>query len=227
MHNFSLIHLILQADFIVQLVMLILFFASIFSWKIIFEKFVKFSFLQKRSENFENILESAKMIDDIYIHAKKNNNHLLANIFVAAINEWQASNVKKIIKENDFNAKTSLKERLTNAMQIATSESIQKLEKSLGFLAIIGSTAPFIGLFGTVWGIMNSFQGIAVSKNTSLAVVAPGIAEALLATAIGLFAAIPAVFFYNILTAKINQFLEKAGNFSLQILNLLSSELDK
>ncbi len=227
MHNFSLIHLILQADFIVQLVMLILFFASILSWKIIFEKFVKFSFLQKRSENFENILESAKMIDDIYIHAKKNNNHLLANIFVAAISEWQASNVKKIIKENDFNAKISLKERLNNAMQIATSEAIQKLEKSLGFLAIIGSTAPFIGLFGTVWGIMNSFQGIAVSKNTSLAVVAPGIAEALLATAIGLFAAIPAVFFYNILTAKINQFLEKAGNFSLQILNLLSSELDK
>lgn len=227
MNNFSLPHLILQADFVVQLVMFILFLASIISWKIIFEKFVKFSLLQKRSENFENVLESAKMIDDIYIHAKKHNNHLLANIFVAAIDEWQTNNIKRIVKDGDFNAKTSLKERLTNSMQIATSEAIQKLEKSLGFLAIIGSAAPFIGLFGTVWGIMNSFQGIAVSKNTSLAVVAPGIAEALLATAIGLFSAIPAVFFYNILTAKINQFLEKANNFSLQILNLLSKELDK
>ena len=112
-------------------------------------------------------------------------------------------------------------------MQIATNQSMQKLESGLGFLAIVGSATPFVGLFGTVWGIMNSFQGIAVSKNTSLAVVAPGIAEALLATGIGLFAAIPAVFFYNIFSGKINQFNERVGNFSLRLLNVLSKELDR
>jgi biopolymer transport protein TolQ len=104
---------------------------------------------------------------------------------------------------------------------------MQKLENGLNFLAIVGSSAPFVGLFGTVWGIMSSFQGIAASKNTSLAVVAPGIAEALLATAVGLFAAIPAVFFYNIFSAKINYFTERAQNFSIQLLNLLSKELDR
>ncbi len=113
------------------------------------------------------------------------------------------------------------------SMQIATNKSMQKLEDGLNFLAIVGSATPFVGLFGTVWGIMNSFQGIAISKNTSLSVVAPGIAEALLATAIGLFAAIPAVFFYNIFSAKINHFTERANNFSLQVLNALSRELDR
>jgi len=123
--------------------------------------------------------------------------------------------------------KSSLKERLTSMMQVAVNQSMQKLENGLNFLAIVGSSAPFVGLFGTVWGIMSSFQGIAASKNTSLAVVAPGIAEALLATAVGLFAAIPAVFFYNIFSAKINYFNERAQNFSIQILNLLSKELDR
>jgi biopolymer transport protein TolQ len=123
--------------------------------------------------------------------------------------------------------KISLKERLSNTMQVAVNQSMHKMETGLNFLAIVGSSAPFVGLFGTVWGIMSSFQGIAASKNTSLAVVAPGIAEALLATAIGLFAAIPAVFFYNIFSAKINYFTERAQNFSIQLLNLLSKELDR
>jgi len=227
MNQFSLFHLILRADIVVQVVMLILLFASVFSWSIIFDKFVKFSFLKKRSDAFETFLEKkAETIDDIYSHAKKNNDHLLSLIFLAAIEEWKSNNIKNIAKEG-VEKKNSLKERLVNSMQISTSNSMQKLETSLGILAIIGSGAPFIGLFGTVWGIMNSFQSIAVSKNTSLAVVAPGIAEALMATAIGLFAAIPAVFFYNIFTNKVNQFSERANNFSLQIMNLLSKELDR
>ena len=115
---------------------------------------------------------------------------------------------------------------MQNVTQIAINNSSIRLEKGLNFLAIIGSVAPFIGLFGTVWGIMNSFQGIAISKNTSLAVVAPGIAEALLATAMGLFAAIPAVFFYNIYNNKINGFFDKTSSFSNMILNFLSRELD-
>ena len=134
--------------------------------------------------------------------------------------------MKQVISDST-EKKSSLKERLMGEMEVASNRSMQRLESGLGFLAIVGSAAPFVGLFGTVWGIMSSFQGIAVSKNTSLAVVAPGIAEALLATAAGLFAAIPAVFFYNIFSAKINQFTERAHNFSVQLLNVLSKELDR
>jgi len=222
----SIAHLIMQADIIVQIVMLILAFASLWSWAIIFDKLVKFSALKSRSDKFENMFEGSVMLEDIYNHAKENNNHPLARIFIACIKEWKSNNVKQIIA-GGAEKKNSLKERLGNAMQIASNTSMQKLESNLGFLAIVGSSAPFVGLFGTVWGIMNSFQSIAISKNTSLAVVAPGIAEALLATAIGLFAAIPAVFFYNVLSTKINYFTERTNNFSMQVLNLLSKELDR
>lgn len=225
--SFSLIKLIIHADIIVQLVMLLLAIASIWTWTIIFDKIVKFSILKKRSNIFEDSFENAAMLDDVYQEAKKNNNHPLARIFIACMKEWKTSGVKRMIEEGAHDKKSSLKERLMTAMQVATNKSLQKMENGLNFLAIVGSVAPFVGLFGTVWGIMNSFQGIAMAKNTSLAVVAPGIAEALLATGIGLFAAIPSVFFYNIFSAKINLFVERANNFSLQLLNILSKELDR
>lgn len=221
----SLINLIFQADAVVQLVMFLLFAASLWSWAIIFDKFMKFRLLKTRSDNFENVFEQA-MLEDVYTEARKNDNHPLSRIFIACMKEWKTSNVKQIIAEGS-EKKVALKERLNAAMQVASNRSMQKLEAGLNFLAIIGSVAPFVGLFGTVWGIMASFQGIAISKNTSLAVVAPGIAEALLATGIGLFAAIPAVFFYNVFSNKINQFVERANNFSLQLLNALSRELDR
>jgi len=221
----SIANLILQAGLVVQLVMLLLFAASLWSWAIIFDKIMKFRLLKTRSDNFEELFEQA-MLEDIYSNAKKNDNHPLARIFIACMKEWKNSNVKQIIASG-AEKKSALKERMSAAMQIASNRSMQKLEIGLNFLAIIGSAAPFVGLFGTVFGIMTSFQGIAVSKNTSLAVVAPGIAEALLATGIGLFAAIPAVFFYNIFSNKINQFSERAENFSLQVLNILSRELDR
>lgn len=225
--SFSLIKLIMHADIIVQLVMLLLAVASIWTWTIIFDKIVKFSILKNRSNKFEDSFENAGMLDDVYREAKKNNNHPLARIFIACMKEWKTSGVKKIIEDESNDKKTSLKERLMSVMQVTTNKSLQKMENGLNFLAIVGSVAPFVGLFGTVWGIMNSFQGIAMAKNTSLAVVAPGIAEALLATGIGLFAAIPSVFFYNIFSAKINAFVERANNFSLQLLNILSKELDR
>ena len=222
----SLINLIVQADFIVQLVILLMVSASLISWAIIFDKFIKFKILKHRSDRFEDSFESNIPLEEIFTQAKNNDNHPLARIFLACLREWKSNNIKQIVSQGP-DKKESLKERLTNSMQIASNRSMQKLESGLNFLAIIGSSAPFVGLFGTVWGIMNSFQSIAISKNTSLAVVAPGIAESLLATAIGLFAAIPAVFFYNIFTAKINQFNERAQNFSLLLLNVLSRELDK
>lgn len=222
----SFINLVSHADIVVQLVMLILVIASLWSWAIIFDKITKFLVLKKRSNKFEEAFENSELLEEIYVEAKKSDNHPLARIFLSCMDEWKSNNIKQIITES-AEKKVSLKERLMSAMQVASNKSTQKLEAGLNFLAIVGSSAPFVGLFGTVWGIMNSFQGIAVSKNTSLAVVAPGIAEALLATAFGLFAAIPAVFFYNIFSAKINHFTERANNFSLQLLNILSKELDR
>ncbi len=225
-NSVSILSLIANADFVVQFVIIILFIASLFSWAIVFDKFYKFHILKIRSDSFEEVFEGGNPLDQIFQNAKNNDNHPIAKIFLACINEWRLNNIEHIIHENS-NKKLALKERLNNAMEVANNRSMIKLESGLNFLAIIGSTAPFVGLFGTVWGILNSFQAIAVSANTSLAVVAPGIAESLLATAIGLFAAIPAVFFYNIFTAKINQFNERAQNFSLLLLNVLSKELDK
>lgn len=220
----SLINLISNADAVVQLVMLLLAFASLWSWTIIFDKLLKFYVLKDRSDKFEDSFESM-MIEDIYNKTKSVDNHPLSRVFMSCMKEWKSNNIKQIMQDHD--KKSSLKERLSAAMQIASNQSMQKLESGLGFLAIVGSATPFVGLFGTVWGIMNSFQGIAASKNTSLAVVAPGIAEALLATGIGLFAAIPAVFFYNVFSGKINQFNERVNNFSLRLLNVLSKELDR
>ncbi len=224
--SLSLLSLISQADIIVQIVMLILVIASMWSWTIIFDKIIKYHILKNRSDKFEEVFEGSMMLEEIYNAAKINDNHPLSKIFIACMKEWKSSNIKQIINDAP-EKKSSLKERLMSAMQVASNQSMQKLESGLSFLAIVGSAAPFVGLFGTVWGIMSSFQGIAISKNTSLAVVAPGIAEALLATAVGLFAAIPAVFFYNIFSTKINQFTERTHNFSMQLLNIFSRELDR
>ena len=219
------INLIFQAHFVVQIVILLLILASIWSWAIISDKIIKFRLLQNRSDLFENAFETM-LLDDLYLEARKNNNNPLALVFIAAMKEWKTNNIKQIVLSG-LEKKSSLKERLNSVMQITLNRSLQRIEHGLNFLAIVGSITPFVGLFGTVFGIMNSFQGIAASKNTSLAIVAPGIAEALLATGIGLFAAIPAVFFYNIFSNKLNQFYERANNFSLQILNALSRELDR
>ena len=223
----SIFDLLSQADIVVQLVMLALAIASIWSWTVVFDKFFKFHILQRRTNRFEQLFSSEKMLDDIFAIAKKSDNHPFARIFIGAVKEWKISNVKEIINSKVADKKQALKDRINSAMQIAANKSIDKLESNMPILAIIGSVAPFVGLFGTVWGIMNSFQSIAISKNTSLAVVAPGIAEALLATAIGLFAAIPAVFFYNIFSNKINKFADQMNNFSLLVSNILSRELDR
>jgi biopolymer transport protein TolQ len=225
-NSVSILSLISNADMVVQMVIVILFVASLFSWAIVFDKYYKFKKLNKKSDEFEKDFEKGDMIDRVFQEAKNHNDHPLAKIFLSCIDEWHSSDINHLASENN-EKKLSLKNRLVNVMQVANNRSMLTLESGLNFLAIIGSSAPFVGLFGTVWGILNSFQAIAISSNTSLAVVAPGIAESLLATAIGLFAAIPAVFFYNIFTAKINQFNERAQNFSLLLLNVLSRELDK
>ncbi|MFT6077249.1 MAG: biopolymer transport protein TolQ [Myxococcota bacterium] len=223
----SILELLQHADLIVQLVMVLLAIASVWSWTIVFDKVFKFYILRLKTNKFELLFRAEKTLDDIFTIAKKSTDHPFARIFVAAVKEWKVGNVKSIVQDKLDDKKSSLKERIQNSMQVACNKSTEKLEHNMQILAIIGSVAPFVGLFGTVWGIMNSFQGIAISKNTSLAVVAPGIAEALLATAIGLFAAIPAVFFYNIYINKINKFSDEMQNFSILVGNILSRELDR
>ena len=206
--------------------MLVLLMFSFWSWAIIFDKLLKLKILQINSRKFEQIYRKNFALDSLYAESKNKPDHPLAHVFLSCMKEWRSNNLEEILRGNP-DKKSSLKERLSNAMQIASNQSTQKLEQGLNFLAITGSAAPFIGLFGTVWGIMKSFQGIAISKNTSLAVVAPGIAESLLATGIGLFAAIPAFIFYNFFAGKISEISERVSIFSAQLLNILSKELDR
>ncbi|MCE3254931.1 MAG: biopolymer transport protein [Rickettsiaceae bacterium] len=223
----SILELLQQADIVVQSIMAILIIASVWSWTIVFDKVYKFSILRRKTNKFEALFHSEKLLDDIFLIAKKDDDHPLAKMFIAAVKEWRISNIKSVMQSQMAEKKDSLKDRVQKSMQVAANKSIEKLENGMQILAIISSTTPFIGLFGTVWGIMNSFQNIAISKNTNLSIVAPGIAEALLATAFGLFAAIPAVFFYNIYSNKINKFADEMDNFSTLVSNILSRELDK
>jgi biopolymer transport protein TolQ len=149
----------------------------------------------------------------------------LAIVFTSAMQEWQTRNTREMSVNSQL--KTGTKERIYQAMQVASNKSLDSIENNIGFLATVGSSAPFIGLFGTVWGIMVSFQSIAASKNTTIAVVAPGIAEALLATAFGLAAAIPAVIFYNQFASDINKISNSLDGFSSELGSIMSKELDK
>lgn len=220
--DMSLFSLITKADFVVQMVMLMLVVASVWCWAIVFEKWMKYKAISIKSENFEKKFWSGQVLDQLYEKIKTRPNHPHAVVFCAAMNEWG----KNLISTSDASIKRGIKERLSQTMSSAINKEIASLSTQLQVLATVGSSAPFIGLFGTVWGIMHSFQSIAASKNSTLAVVAPGIAEALLATAIGLFAAIPAVIFYNLLNAKLNSITEKLEIFSQELETLLSRELD-
>ena len=217
--------LVLQADFVVKIVMLILLIASVWSWAIIIEKSRKFINLRKQANSFETAFWSGASLEELYEKQADSPEHPLASVFVAGMYEWTRASDKKSLSNEKIQA--GLQDRIHQVMQVAVTREIENLEKNIGFLATVGSTAPFIGLFGTVWGIMNSFQSIALSKDTSLAVVAPGIAEALLATALGLLAAIPAVIAYNKLSNNLNSYATKLQNFAGEFEALLSRHLSE
>jgi len=217
--------LVMQADMVVKIVMLILLIASIWSWSIIFDKAKKFYFLKKQAQDFENSFWSGESLEDLYVEQEKGPEHPLATVFVAGMYEWTRANKNNTLPNKNIQA--DLQERIHQVMNVAVTRELENIEKNIGFLATVGSTAPFIGLFGTVWGIMNSFQSIAVSKDTSLAVVAPGIAEALLATALGLVAAIPAVIAYNKLSNNLNTYALRLQNFASEFEALLSRHLSE
>jgi biopolymer transport protein TolQ len=190
--------LFFRADLVVKLVILILFAASIFSWTIIIHKIRLFRSLNKLTKSFEEIFWSGKSLKSISLDAADISDSPIRSVFLDAIDEVEKS---KTISSKNYE---SVSKRIERVMDASIDLETEKLSENFGYLATIGSTTPFIGLFGTVWGIMNSFQSIAISRNTSLAVVAPGIAEALFATALGLLAAIPAVIAYNIFTNQVN-----------------------
>ena len=196
--EFTLMSLFLRADLVVKLVILILFAASIFSWTIIIHKMRLFRSLKKTSKQFEEEFWSGRTIKEIASTTHHLSESPIKYVFLEAVDEIEKSN--KDTKKNI----DSITDRINRIMEAAIDYQNEKLSLYFSYLATIGATTPFIGLFGTVWGIMNSFQSIAISRNTSLAVVAPGIAEALFATALGLLAAIPAVIAYNIFTSQVN-----------------------
>ncbi len=208
--NFSFFPLFLKADFVVKFVIIILIAASIYTWAIIIEKYKLFKKINGSSSIFEEQFWSSKSADSLYKKLEGYNEDPMANVFKAGMDF--------MIKNKSRSA--SNQERVLQALSGSIDKEMEVVEKKLTFLATVGSTAPFIGLFGTVWGIMNSFQSIAISKNTSLAIVAPGIAEALFATALGLLAAIPAVVAYNKFTSDSRKYSTRLENFSQSFISI-------
>jgi biopolymer transport protein TolQ len=218
--GFSFIELFLQAHLVVQLVMIGLTLASIWSWAIIIEKIFAFRKARRESDNFEQMFWSGQSLDELYAGLSRAKTITMAALFVAAMREWKRS------VEGNIRALGGIQLRVEKVMDVTISREMERLDRRLLFLATVGSTAPFVGLFGTVWGIMTSFQAIAVSKNTNLAVVAPGIAEALFATALGLVAAIPAVVFYNKFSADSAQIAQRLYAFSDEFAAIVSRQID-
>ena len=216
--------LFLQADFVVKLVMLILVLASFWCWAIIFEKIRRMRRLSVQATEFEDSFWSGGSLDDLYDRIQTRPVDPMASIFAAAMREWRRSSAKGFV---DSEQRSGLGQRIDRVMQSTLGREMDHLERYMTFLASVGSTAPFIGLFGTVWGIMNSFQAIALSKDTSLAVVAPGIAEALFATALGLVAAIPAVVAYNKLSTDLDRYASRLEAFAGEFSAILSRQADE
>ena len=210
--DFSLINLFLRADIVVKSVIIILILASVYSWALIFDKYRLFNRIHKSSSIFEDKFWSSKSAEGFYKSLPSKTKDPIANIFRSAMVEL----IKSKSKNNDIQTA-----RVTRVLEISTDQEIQSIEKNFSFLATVGATSPFIGLFGTVWGIMNSFQSIAISRNTSLAIVAPGIAEALFATALGLLAAIPAVVAYNKFNSDSKKYSGRIENFSKRFLSII------
>ena len=208
--DFSIIKLFVRADIIVKSVIIILIASSIYSWAIIFDKYKLFKKINKSSEEFEEKFWKSKSAESFLNNLPANVDDPMAKVF--------RNSMQSVIKTR---SKSNLDERLGGALQSNIEQQMNIIEKNYTFLATVGSTAPFIGLFGTVWGIMNSFQSIAISRNTSLAIVAPGIAEALFATALGLLAAIPAVIAYNKFNNDSKKYFQKLENFSKRFISIV------
>ena len=224
-NNFSIFSLFFDADVIVKIVILMLIFASVWSWTIIFSKFSSLNSLFKDSNDFEENFYSSDTLQKLSKRLGSHPTHPLESVFFSAMS--YIDKIKLTTSNKNYEFKKNLCERIEKEMVIVGERELTILNRNMNFLASVGSTAPFVGLFGTVWGIMNSFTAIGLSQNTSLAVVAPGIAEALFATALGLIAAIPAVLAYNKLNDKIYNFSNKVEIFTTEMMIIISKEIYK
>jgi biopolymer transport protein TolQ len=224
-NDLSVWNLFLNADLIVKLVILMLVLASVWSWAIIFEKFFRLRRLHNQADEFEDQFWSGGSLEDLYDRVGTQPIEPMAAMFSAAMREWRRSVSKGLAAAGQMRA--GLQSRIERVMGVTLGREMDRLERYMTFLASVGSTAPFIGLFGTVWGIMHSFSAIASSKNTSLAVVAPGIAEALFATALGLIAAIPAVIAYNKISSDLTRYASRLEAFSNEFGAILSRQLEE
>lgn len=223
-HDLSIMGLFMHADFIVQFVMLLLIGMSVWCWSIIISKRMTLKKLNRRADRFEEAFWSGESLDKLFQRVRKSAPDPMLVTFTAGMEEWQAGVAAGIPKTENLQA--SLKQRVERAMSLAIVREMDIMERGMTFLATTGSSATFIGLFGTVWGIMNSFTAIAAMNNTSLAVVAPGIAEALFATATGLVAAIPAMVSYNVFSTSIARYGDRLHNFATEFSAIMSRHLD-
>jgi len=218
--DFSLFALFMAADWVIKAVMIGLVVASVWSWAIVVDKWLGFTRSKREMNRFERVFWSGQSLEELYQTLSDRPTKGLSAVFVAAMKEWKRSH------EQNAASHIGVQVRIDKVLDVAIARETEYLEKQLGFLATVGSASPFVGLFGTVWGIMNSFQSIALAESTNLAVVAPGIAEALFATALGLLAAIPAVIAYNKFSADANKMVGRLEGFADEFSTILSRQLD-
>ena len=219
--DFSVWAIFSRAGFVVKCVIILLLAASIWSWAIIFQKLISYGSIRRDTDRFENAFWSGNPVEELYEKVKKRPRGASQRIFCAAMDEWEKSH------RSDGLLITGTKSRIDRVMDNAVSREVDRLSSGLYFLATVGATAPFVGLFGTVWGIMNVFREIGIQENTSLAVIAPGIGEALGATALGLMAAIPAVVFYNSLSVRANGLASRFNDFADEFSSIVSREIEQ
>jgi biopolymer transport protein TolQ len=224
--DLSIWELFKNAHIVVQLVIAGLLAASVWSWAIIIEKFFLFARTRKDADKFEQVFWSGQSLDELYQALAQRRNTGIAALFVSAMREWKRSTERES-GDRPMKPTPGVQHRVEKVMDVTITREVERLERRMTFLATVGSTAPFVGLFGTVWGIMTSFQAIATTNNTSLSVVAPGIAEALFATALGLLAAIPAVVFYNKFNAELARYAARLESFADEFAAILSRQIDK
>jgi biopolymer transport protein TolQ len=222
--NFTPVGLFLRADIVVKCVLAMLILASFWSWVLIIDKLIAFGSLNRKARSFEENFWSGRSLDELYARYAQRSDQPFTAVFVAALREWKRSFEGGTPRETQL---ASVRERVEKVMSISIQREVEKIERGLGYLATVGATAPFVGLFGTVWGIMTAFQAIAARQDTTLAVVAPGIADALFATALGLVAAIPAVVAYNRFVNELGRYTGRLESFADEFSTFLSRQLDE
>ena len=221
--DFSVMGMFLQADIVVQVVIIMLLAASLWGWSIIFNTAGRIKTARAKADDFEDVFWSGSSLDELYGGMKQAPSHPMAAVFVAVMREWQRS---LGVKASGFD-KVTVQDRIHKVMHVTTTREMDRLEGQVGYLATIGSASPFVGLFGTVWGIMNTFRAVAATSDVSLVTLLPGISEALLATAFGLVAAIPAVVAYNKLSTDLGRYASRVEGFSDEFSAILSRQLDE